>query len=58
MGGHILKAELADVKGKECEGLIMSISFLSRKNCEESMGLLSEANRGRERSLLLSCWHI
>ena len=32
MGGHILKAELADVKGKECEGLIVSISFLSRKN--------------------------
>ena len=31
MGGHILKAELADVKGKEREGLIMSISFLSKK---------------------------
>ena len=29
MGGHILKAELADVKGKECEGLIRSISFVS-----------------------------
>ena len=39
MGGHILNAELADVKGKECEGLIMSISFFSRKNCKESMGL-------------------
>ena len=33
MGGHILKVELADVKceGKESEGLIMIISFLSRK---------------------------
>ena len=39
MGGHILKAELADVKVKECEGLIMSISFCQEKNCKESMGL-------------------
>ena len=33
MGGHILKVELADVKWevKESEGLIMIISFLSRK---------------------------
>ena len=41
MGGHILKAELADVKKevKESEGLIMIISFLARKNCKKSMGL-------------------
>ena len=41
MGGHILKVELADVKWevKESEGLIMIISFLSRKHCKESMGL-------------------
>ena len=39
MGGHILKAELADVKGKECEGLIVSIRFCQEKTCKESMGL-------------------
>ena len=41
MGGHILKVELAAVKWavKESEGLIMLLSFLSRKHCKESMGL-------------------
>ena len=58
-GGDILKVELADVKWevKESEGLIMIISFLPRKNCKESVGLWSEANWGRERSLLLSRQH-
>ena len=37
---HILKVELADVEWevKESEGLIMIISFLSRKHYKESMG--------------------
>ena len=57
--GHILKVELADVEWevKESEGLIMLLSFSSRKHCKESMGLWSEADCSRERSLLLSWWH-